>query len=165
MDEGCVGKMKLSIKKGLGFGLTSGIITTLGMIVGFYSGTHSIKIIIGGILLIALSDSLSDAFGIHISEEINKQNSDKHIWESTFSTLIFKIIFALSFTIPFLLFNITTALTISLIWGLGLIAVFSYYITPKNESKVKVIGEHLFITIFVIIITYLIGQGISGFFG
>ena len=61
--------MKISIRKGLGFGLTSGVITTLGLLVGLNAGTHSKKIVLGGILLIAIADALSDALGIHISEE------------------------------------------------------------------------------------------------
>jgi ABC-type uncharacterized transport system permease subunit len=69
--------MKPSIKKGIGFGLTSGIITTLGLIVGLHSGTHSVNIIISGILIIAIADSFSDALGVHISEESENSNSNK----------------------------------------------------------------------------------------
>ena len=69
--------MKLSIKKGLGFGLTSGIITTLGMMVGLHSSTHSDKVVIGGILIIAVADAMSDALGIHISEETDARKSKK----------------------------------------------------------------------------------------
>ena len=79
-------KMKNSIKKGLGFGLTSGIITTLGLIVGLNSGTGLKSVVIGGILIIAIADALSDSLGIHISEETNKSNKSKKVWESTIST-------------------------------------------------------------------------------
>ncbi|MCR4290314.1 MAG: hypothetical protein NUV86_08670, partial [Candidatus Scalindua sp.] len=63
--------MKESLKTGIIFGLTSGTITTLGLMIGLYSGTNSRCIVIGGILTIAVADSLSDALGIHISEEAN----------------------------------------------------------------------------------------------
>ena len=76
--------MKISIRKGLGFGLTSGIITTLGLIVGLNSGTNSKVVVLGGILVIAIADSLSDALGIHISEESgSKSITKKALWEST----------------------------------------------------------------------------------
>ena len=42
--------MKRSIKKGLGFGLASGVITTLGMMVGLNASTGSKLAIIGGII-------------------------------------------------------------------------------------------------------------------
>jgi len=51
------------------FGLTSGVITTLRLMMGLYSGTHSRLTVIAGILTIALADSLFDAAGIHLSEE------------------------------------------------------------------------------------------------
>ena len=47
--------MKASWKTGLSFGLTSGVITTLGLMVGLHSGTHSRAVVIGGILTIAMS--------------------------------------------------------------------------------------------------------------
>lgn len=61
--------MKHSWKVGFCFGLTPGIITTLGLMMGLYSGTQDRVVVIGGILIIAIADSLSDAFGIHVSEE------------------------------------------------------------------------------------------------
>ena len=158
--------MKTSIRKGLGFGLTSGIITTLGLIVGLNSGTHSKTIILGGILVIAVADAFSDALGIHISEESGRKTiKTKEIWESTISTFIFKLIFALSFIIPILLFQLKTAVIISIIWGLFLLAIFSFYIAKqKNLNPTKAIAEHLIIAILVIFITNFIGSVINKIF-
>ena len=89
--------MKLSLRKGFSFGLTSGIITTLGLMIGLNAGTHSRLAVIGGILVIAIADALSDAFGMHISEEAEAKHTQKSIWESTFATLFSKFFFALSF--------------------------------------------------------------------
>jgi VIT1/CCC1 family predicted Fe2+/Mn2+ transporter len=155
--------MKISIRKGLGFGLTSGIITTLGLIVGLNSGTHSKSVVFGGILIIAIADALSDAMGIHISEEAgHKDTSKKELWESTISTFGFKFIFALSFVIPILLFNLSTAIIVSVIWGLSLLAGFSYYIARKQgTSTKKAVIEHLVIAVVVIIITNFVGKWIN----
>ena len=49
--------MKASFKTGLSFGLTSGVITTLGLMVGLHSGTHSRTVVIDGILTIAIADA------------------------------------------------------------------------------------------------------------
>jgi len=158
--------MKTSIRKGLGFGLTSGIITTIGLIVGLNSGTHSKTIILGGILVIAVADAFSDALGIHISEESGRKTiKTKEIWESTISTFIFKLIFALSFIIPILLFQLKTAVIISIIWGLFLLAIFSFYIAKqKNLNPTKAIAEHLIIAVLVIFITNFIGNFINKIF-
>lgn len=158
--------MKKSIKKGLGFGLTSGIITTLGLIVGLNSGTHSRIVVIGGILVIAIADALSDALGIHISEEATKKGKeDKSTWESTLSTFFFKFIFALSFVIPVLILELNTAIIASIVWGIFLLTIFSFHIakTHKEDSR-KVIAQHLTIATIVIIVTHFVGELVSRIF-
>ncbi|UZE93669.1 MAG: hypothetical protein IB618_02770 [Candidatus Pacearchaeota archaeon] len=152
--------MKISIRKGFGFGLTSGIITTLGLIVGLYSGTHSKLIVLSGILVIAIADAFSDSLGIHISEEAgSKTTTTKEIWESTFSTFLFKLLFALIFIIPILLLELQTAIIASVIIGLFLISVFSYYVAKsKKLNSTKAVVEHLIIAIAVIVITHFIGD-------
>jgi len=78
--------MRHSIKMGFSFGLTSAIITTLGLMVGLHSGTHSKLVILGGIFTIAVADAFSDALGIHVSEESENKHSAKEIWVSNSSS-------------------------------------------------------------------------------
>jgi len=152
--------MKLSIRKGLGFGLTSGIITTLGLIIGLYSSTNSKAVVLAGILVIAIADALSDGFGVHISEESgSKSITTKEIWENSISTFFFKFIFAIIFIIPILLLSLKAAVITGIILGLILLTLFSYYIAKQHrKNPTKVIIEHLIIAIIVIIITYYIGK-------
>jgi len=158
--------MKISIRKGLGFGLTSGIITTLGLMVGLSSGTKSKAIVLGGIAVIAIADALSDAMGMHISEESGHKDIPKReVWESTIATFFFKFIFALTFVIPVLLFNLSLAIWVSVGWGISLLAVFSFYIAKKQEGHPgKAVFEHLFIAFVVIIATHFAGKWVSGIF-
>ena len=76
----------------LNFGATPGVITTLGLIVGLETLTNSISTALTGIYIITFCDGLSDALGIHLSQESNKKIKDKEVWASTIYTLIFKII-------------------------------------------------------------------------
>lgn len=157
--------MRQSIKTGFSFGLTSGIITTLGLMVGLSSGNASISIIIGGIITIAIADAMSDALGIHMSEESKVDQNPIEVWESTFSTFLFKFIFALTFVIPLLLFSLKVAVIISIIWGVSLLSIFSFFIAKqKNANSKEVIFEHLFIAILVIVITHYIGIFVNSFF-
>src|SRR4030042_5795826 len=98
--------MNPSLKTGLSFGLTSGIITTLGLMVGLHSGTNSKIAVIGGVLTIAVADAFSDALGIHISEEAENKYVAKEIWEATLSTFFSKFIFALTFIVPIILLDL-----------------------------------------------------------
>ena len=158
--------MRDSIKKGFGFGLTSGIITTLGLIIGLHASTKSSLVIIGGIIIIAVADSLSDSMGMHISEEFNPNRSKKEIWESTVSTFLSKFIFAITFIIPFLLFDLFTAVIASIAWGLLLISLFSYIIAKGNKQSTHIaILEHLFITVLVIVVTHYLGELVNKCFG
>ena len=157
--------IKESLRKGLGFGLTSGIITTIGLMVGLYSGTNSEMVVIGGILTIAIADSFSDALGIHISEEFEAKRSTKEIWEATVSTLIFKFIFSSIFIIPVLIFELLTAIIISILLGLTVIGIFSFkFAKDQKANPWKATAEHLLVTALVIVITYYVGIWTSAYF-
>lgn len=155
-------KLKHSIKTGYSFGITSGIITTLGLIVGLHSGTHSKLVIIGGILTIAIADSFSDALGIHLSEESENKHSSKEIWISTISTLFSKFIFSMTFLIPILLFSLTIAIITSIVWGLLVLGIFSFFLAKDQKKKSwKVILEHELIAVLVIAITHFVGDMVA----
>lgn len=157
--------MKHSLKTGFSFGLTSGIITTLGLMVGLHSGTHSKLVVLGGILTIAIADALSDALGIHISEESENKHSIKEIWEATGSTFFSKLIFALTFIVPVLLFELSTAIMISIIWGLSMLSIFSFSIAKEQGARPwRVVAEHLIVALVVIIITHYVGHWIASAF-
>ncbi|HRR39194.1 MAG TPA: hypothetical protein P5570_00280 [Candidatus Paceibacterota bacterium] len=156
--------MKQSFKTGFGFGSTSGVITTLGLIVGLHSGTNSETAVLGGILIIAITDALSDAFGIHLSEELNKKNTKREVWESTISTFFSKFLVAFTFIIPVLFLPLFQAIIVSVLWGLVLISFLSFYIAKQQkENSQKVVLEHLSIAIFVVIIAHYLGDLVATF--
>lgn len=158
--------MKHSLEVGFSFGFTSGVITTLGLMVGLTSGTSSKLAVIGGILTIAVADAFSDSLGIHVSEEAENKHTTKEIWESTLSTFLFKFIVASSFIIPVLFLKLQSAIVISIIWGLSLISIFSYKIAEKQKNKsLFVVLEHLIITTIVVFVAHYIGVFISTTFG
>jgi VIT1/CCC1 family predicted Fe2+/Mn2+ transporter len=151
-----------SIKTGLSFGLTSAIITTLGLMVGLHSGTRSKLVVISGILIIAIADAFSDALGIHMSEESENTHSTKEIWESTIATFVAKFVFTSTFIIPLLLFPLNTAIVVSILYGLVLLSLFSFYMAREQGEKLwKVIAEHLVIAVIVIILTHYVGEWVG----
>lgn len=151
--------MKQAVRTGLSFGTVSGVITTLGLIIGLNAGTHSQLAVLGGILTIAVADALSDALGIHVSEESNTRRSSRDVWEATFTTFGAKFAIALTFVVPVILLPLSTAVYISIAWGFVLVALLSFFIARTQERSVMpVVLEHLFITVLVVIATHLIGQ-------
>lgn len=154
--------MRDSLRTGFSFGLTSAVITTLGLMVGLNSGTHSKFVVIGGILTIAVADALSDALGIHVSEETEDRHTTREIWESTIVTFLSKFVFALTFIIPLLLFTLSIAVVVNIIWGLFLLGMFSFQIAKEQKRNPwRIISEHVFIALAVIIIAHYVGVWIE----
>ncbi len=151
---------------GLFFGASSGVITTLGLITGLNSGTQSITAVLGGILVIAVADSMSDALGIHLAEEADPQTDHDHVWQATITTFITKFVFALSFAIPLLLMPLGPAVLASIVWGMLVIVVLSYFLArSQNKSPWPAIFEHLGIALLVVFLSHFIGIWVARTFG
>jgi VIT1/CCC1 family predicted Fe2+/Mn2+ transporter len=157
--------MKASWTTGLSFGLTSGVITTLGLIVGLHSGTHSRMVVMAGIITIAISDAMSDALGIHISEEARNRGSARHVWEATLATFLSKFVIAMTFLFPIVLYPLGEAIVISVMWGVLLLAALSYFVAGTQAlSPWRAIVEHLIIACLVVAASYAIGSWIKDSF-
>jgi len=150
--------MKVAVRKGFGFGLTSGVISTLGLMMGLSSGTHSSDVVLGGIIVIAIADAMSDAVAIHMSEETNASEDESTIWPETIASFSSKFIIALLFVIPVLLLPLNAVVNLNIIFGLLLIGILSYYIAKFEKRNIlKIVASHLIITIAVVVITKYVG--------
>lgn len=158
--------MDSGTRTGIFFGATSGVITTLGLIVGLNAGTESLVAVIGGILIIAVADAMSDALGIHLALESDSTTSNQEVWTATFTTFLAKFATAVTFAIPFLLIELDAAILVSVGWGYLIIAVLSYRLaTAQGQKPAAVIAEHVAIATFVIIASHAIGVAIRSTFG
>jgi len=158
--------MKNSWKTGISFGLTSGVITTLGLMVGLHSGTHSRAVVISGILTIAIADAMSDALGIHVSEESKNSVPVSQVWEATLATFAAKFVVSATFVVPVVISPLDQAMVISIVWGLFLLTVLSFFIArAQTIAPWKVIGEHLLIALCVVAMTHAVGDWVNGFVG
>ena len=154
-----------SAKTGFSFGITSGIITTLGLMVGLNSTTHSQLVVVGGILTIAIADAMSDALGIHMSEESENKHTNKEIWISTICTFLSKFLVALTFVVPVLFLSLTTAIIVSIVWGMLLLTVLSFLIAKgEGKSPLSAIFEHLIVAALVIFLADNVGKLIATIF-
>ena len=157
--------LKKSHKIGFSFGLTSGVITTLGLLIGLATATNSRLVAIGGVLTIAIADALSDSFGIHVSEEARGKSTSADVLEATISTFLYKFLTAVSFLIPIVFLSLNYAVIASIVWGFFLISLLSFYIAKtENTNYRKVILEHILIATIVIVVSYYVGLFVSSFF-
>jgi VIT1/CCC1 family predicted Fe2+/Mn2+ transporter len=149
-------------RTGIFFGATSGVITTVGLVVGLHAGTESLVAVLGGILVVAVADAMSDAMGIHLAQEADPTSTSDHVWAATFWTFITKLVVALTFALPLLWLPLQTAVIVSVSWGLLVITLLSAYLARIQKVRaLHVITEHLAITIVVIVVTYFIGSWVK----
>ncbi len=154
--------MRESVLTGVSFGLTSGVITTLGLIVGLHAGTNSRLAVVGGVITIAIADSLSDALGIHVAEESRDGRTANHIWGATIATFMSKFLMASTFLVPFLLLPLGAAVIACVIWGMVVVIVISERLAvARRESRLKTIGVHLLISVVVVVITHYVGVWVA----
>ena len=145
-------------RTGLFFGATSGVITTLGLMVGLQSGTRSLAAVFGGVVVIAISDAMSDAMGIHLSEEADPESTRAHIWAATLSTFVSKFLVAVSFALPLLWLPLDQAVVVAVAWGLIIITAMSYILARLQQAPVwRAIGEHIAIALAVIAVSHYVG--------
>lgn len=153
------------IRTGIYFGATSGVITTIGLIVGLYAGTDSLVAVLGGILVVAVSDAMSDALGIHMAQEADPESSSQHIWSATFSTFVTKLSVALTFALPLIFLPLGVAVIVAVGWGLIVIVLLSYYLANTQEVPVlPVVAEHLAIAVVVVTLAHFIGVWVESVF-
>ncbi|MFC1593105.1 hypothetical protein ACFL4C_03730 [Candidatus Omnitrophota bacterium] len=151
---------------GISFGMTSAVITSLGMIVGLHSATLSKLAVLSGIIIVAVADGLSDAAGMHISEESELEkgkikHSHKEVWVATICTFLSVAGFSLTFAIPVLIFPLDLAILVAIAWGIFLLVALNLAIARiKKESALTLIIEHILLALFVIVISGYIGNWI-----
>jgi len=147
---------------GFGFGTTSGVITTLGMIVGLYSSSANRLAIIGGIFTVSVADALSDALGEHISEESKNHPRAIDVRNITISTFLSKLLVGLSFVVPFILLPTNHAVVVSVIYSTLVLILLSLRISKRTgQNRYEVITEHLLVGFSVVIITFLLGKWVE----
>ncbi len=116
--------------------------------------------------MLAIADELSDAMGIHISEEAEGKHAIKEIWEATLFTFSSKLAFSLTFVPRIIFLEISTVILASIFCGLFLIVIVSYYTARlQNKNIHRPIAEHLLVTIIVIVFAHYLGDIIYEFFG
>jgi VIT1/CCC1 family predicted Fe2+/Mn2+ transporter len=158
--------MKEQIKKltNFSFGGTSAIITNMSLIIGFGSTGVPKSAIIGGILVIAVADNISDSLGIHIYKE-SECSGTKEPFISTIFNFITRLFISLVFVVIMMLFPIPKAQIISSIWGLFALSTISYFISIRNKKNPATeMLKHLGVVIIVIIASKYVGDFIHSHF-
>jgi VIT1/CCC1 family predicted Fe2+/Mn2+ transporter len=154
--------------QGITFGLTTSVITSLGLIAGLYAATASRLAVVSGIAVMAVADGLSDAVSLHTVEEaeLDGEGRPRHthaeVWMTTVFTFLAVALFSLSFVVPVLLFPLGAAIGAAIAWGLLLLAALNYYVArARGESPLRAIAEHVLLALGVVVASHYVGRAVS----
>ncbi len=146
------------------FGIASGVLTTLGIIIVLDTSTISRVAIIAGIVAVAVADSMSDAFGVYSLKKSERGTSQKNAIGAAFATFLGKVFCATTFIIPFLMTPIDVAVKISILWGIILLVLVNFEIAViQRESIWKTIVLNVFLAMLVMVISYYAGSYLAFF--
>ena len=150
--------MDRGTRTGIFFGATSGVITTIGLMVGLQAGTQSLTAVFGGVVVIAVADSMSDALGIHLAQEADPESTRAHIWAATLWAFVSKFLVAISFALPLMLLPLDQAVLVGVVWALMIVALMSYFLARMQQTSAwRVVGEHVSIALVVIALSHYVG--------
>lgn len=80
------------------FGGTSGVVTSIGLIIGLGAATAPKSAIVSGLLVVALADNLSDSLSIHMYQEAEKLE-ERPALRTTLANFVVRLFFALTFVL------------------------------------------------------------------
>jgi len=159
--------MQKAVQRGLGFGLTSAIITVLGVMVGVHAGTDLKHAVIGAVIVVAVADSLSDALGVLLTEKSVPGNTLKEAVVSSLCTFLVKIWLGFTFLLPlWLIPDLHLAIGICLAYGMIVLGFYTYLVAKRKKGNpVKDIAVHILLAIVVITLSNLLGNWAQAKFG
>jgi vacuolar iron transporter family protein len=144
------------------FGATAAIMTSMALIVGLGTAHSGKSGILGGLLIIAVADNLSDTLGIHVYEE-SRLEATRPAVRTSVSNYITRLLVAGSFVLLVLVLPLGPARWVSVAWGTLLLSVLTYSIAEAKSIKpVPEVAKHLLVAAAVIVLSQLIGSLIAG---
>jgi VIT1/CCC1 family predicted Fe2+/Mn2+ transporter len=145
------------------FGATAAVMTSMAVIAGLGSANSGKVSIVAGLLIIGIADNLSDTLGIHIHEECGASGTGA--FSLSVSNYTTRLLVVCSFVLLVLLLPIDIARAASLVWGVVLLGVLTYFIAVARSVKpVPEILKHLLVAAVVLALSQVIGSLVRHFF-
>jgi len=152
--------------QGLTFGAIDAIINVLGIVIGLSVITNR-QVVLMGLLISGIANSLGNAVGFHVSEEAEGIHTRKEVWKATIMSGSGTFVFTLILLMPLLLMEFQTALVITVAIGIELVVLLSVTIGKKlkynSMETAKLSLEYVSICIAVILISFSISSLINSF--
>ena len=146
-------------------GGTAAIITSMGLIAGLSYADNPKASIVGGLLIIAVADNISDSFGIHMYKE-SECSDRREVFITTVGNFLVRLLITLSFVLMVLVLPPAILIWSSPLWGLLLLTAISYNIARlRHSSPVREVMIHLVVAVTVIAASGYAGHVIASRLG
>jgi adenylate cyclase class IV len=143
----------------LAFGITSGILTTLGVLVGVKSATEARLSVIASVAAIAVADSCSDAFGMYMAKVSQRGVAPREALRHALATFAGKAFLPITFVVPLLALPLNAAIAVDLAWGaLALALLSAEQAVVEQRSIARRIARNLAVAAVIVVNTWLIGS-------
>jgi VIT1/CCC1 family predicted Fe2+/Mn2+ transporter len=148
------------IIKRFSFGGAAAIVTSVALIIGLDAATATKPTIIGGLLIVAIADNLTDSLSIHIYQESERLEGHE-AFVATLTNFAARLLVSLSFVLLVVLLPMHDAVPVSLGWGLLLLCGLTYLLARERRvSVVAEISKHIAVALVVIVASKAIGTWI-----
>ena len=139
------------------FGSTAAIVTSMGLIIGFGTATVSPATIVGGLLIVAVADNITDSLSVHMYQEA-EQLEARAAFRAVLMNFVARLLIGLTFAIVVLVIPNPYAVIIALGWGLLLLVGLSYILArARGVRALPEVGKHLGVAVLVIAASRVVG--------
>lgn len=154
--------------QGATFGAMDAIINVLGIVVGLgVIGDRTIVVV--GLLVAGIANSLGNAAGFHVSEETEGIHTRREVWLSTLMSFVGTFSVTIILVLPLLFFSLSQAMIVSVIGGMIIIMLVGTFngrhMGHNRKQTVSLIIEYLALAVVVIVIAYYLGMFASSMLG
>jgi VIT1/CCC1 family predicted Fe2+/Mn2+ transporter len=144
----------------LSYGSAAGIITSVGLINGFAAAETPKATIVGGLLIVAIADNMTDSLSMHIYQE-SERLGGLHAFRTTLANFLARILTACSFVALVLLLPSSAAVYVCTVWGFALLALLSVLLArARAVSAFSEVWKHCAVAAVVIAASHAIGAWI-----
>jgi len=140
------------------FGGPAAIVTSVALIVGLDAAAADRAAIVGSLLILALADNLTDALGVHIYQESERLALPEAL-RTTVANFLTRLLVSLSFVALVLNTPAPLRSSVSLAWGLLLLAVLSHLLArARRVNPATEIAKHCGVALIVIALSAATGK-------
>jgi len=144
--------------QGITFGVMEAAIMMIGVMLGL-SVTKDKFVIILGVLVAGVADSLANAAAFHVSEETEIFHKRKEVLKSTFFCFLGTLVTVVVLLLPMVFLQLEKAIIAAIIIGVLIMILLGVFVSRMNKKFVgyKLAFEYLVIGALTVIICYLLG--------